>query len=122
MSRTNNTEDLKPVQVTDTQLSVSNGVERRAAQDAVAAFTGTYRKFIGVPISADAIWFPGALGSRIGFDAFVRSNVVAVHRFGNPGIGFFFSKVGQPSKPLGGVTLSYKDGKGKVALVTGWNF
>ena len=70
MSRTNNMDDLNSIQVTDSQVSVTNGVERRASKDAVAAFVGAYKKFIGVPINADAILITGALSGRIGFDGF----------------------------------------------------
>ena len=120
MSRTNNMDDLNSIQVTDSQVSVTDGVERRASKDAVAAFVGAYKKFIGVPINADAIWYPGALSGRIGFDGFVRSQVANAHRSAEPGIGVFFCKAGQPARPIGGATLSSKDGKAKAALVVGW--
>jgi hypothetical protein len=122
VSRTNNTDDLDSVQVTDTTVSTDGTVERRAAKDAVSAYVGTYVKYIAVPINADAIWYPGALSGRIGLDLFVRSNVAATKRSASPGIGIFYCKAGQPARPIGGLTASYKDGKGKVALVAGWNF
>ncbi|HET9183799.1 MAG TPA: hypothetical protein VFP59_16835 [Candidatus Angelobacter sp.] len=122
VARTNNVDDLDSVQVTDSQVSVTNGIERRASEDSVAAFVGTYKKFIGVPVNADAIWYPGAFSGRIGIDGFVRSQVAAVHRSAEPGLGVFVCKQGQPARPIGGATVSYKDGKGKVALIAGWNF
>jgi hypothetical protein len=120
--RQNNTEDLDSVQVTDTIVSVSNGIERRAISGTNAAFVGNYEKYWAVPVNADGVWYPGMLTGRLGIDLFVRSNLAAKHRFGNPGIGAFFAKPGQPARPIGGITVTYQNGRGRLALVTGWNF
>ena len=122
LSRANNTDELDTVQVTDEIVSTVNGIDRRAASDAVTAYTGAYRPYIGVPISADAIWFPGALTGRVGIDLFLRSNVGQANRYGSPGIGLFFSKAGQPARPVGGLSVAYKDGKAQAALIVGWSF
>jgi hypothetical protein len=122
VARANNTDDLDTVQVTDEIVSTTTGTQRLAASDAVTAYTGVYQQYIAVPVSADVIWLPGTFRGRVGIDGFVRANVGGANRYGSPGIGLFFSKAGQPTRPVGGLSVSYKDGKAQAALVVGWSF
>jgi hypothetical protein len=122
VGRFNNIDSLKTTQFTDNTITTIGSTEYIASQGTKTAYVGAYQQYIGVPINADAIWYPGVLGGVVAFDLFVRSNVAPTDRYGSPGIGLFFNKMGQPSRPLGGIAADYRDGKGQVSLVVGWKF
>lgn len=122
IARADNTDNLSTVQVTDQIVSSANGIERLSASNAVTAYTGVYRTYIGVPISADAIWFPGVFTGRVGIDIFLRADIGQANRYGSPGIGLFFSRPGQPARPVGGLSVSYRSGNAQAALIVGWSF
>lgn len=118
----NNTDSLKSAQYTSNQVTTTGGTQEIIGQGSQTLYVGNYKTFAGVPINIDAIVFPGALSGMVGFDLFVRSDIASADQFANPGIGLFISKMGQPARPVGGITASYKNGKGEVSLVAGWSF
>lgn len=120
--RFNNIDSLKTTNFTDNTITTAGSTEYITSQGTKTAYVGAYQQYTGVPINADAIWYPGALGGIIAFDLFVRSNVAPTDRYGSPGIGVFLNKLGQPSRPLGGIAVDYRNGKGQASLVVGWKF
>jgi hypothetical protein len=123
VGRFNNIDSLKTTNFTDNTITTIGSTEYIASQGGTkTAYVGAYKQYIGVPINADAIWYPGVLGGVVAFDLFARSNIVSTDRYGSPGIGVFLNKKGAPSRPLGGIAVDYRDGKGQVSLVVGWKF
>ena len=122
VGRFNNIDSLKTTQFTDNTITTIGSTQYIASQGAKTAYVGAYQQYTGIPINADAIWYSGVLGGVVAFDLFVRSNVAQTDRYGSPGIGVFLNKKGQPSRPLGGLAVDYRDGKGQVSLVVGWKF
>jgi hypothetical protein len=118
----NNTGSLTSAQYTNNQITTTGSTQEIIGQGAQTVYVGNYLTFAGVPINADAIVFPGVFSGTVGFDLFVRSNMTSADRYATPGLGLFISKPGQPARPAGGVTASYKNGKGEVSLVAGWSF
>ena len=120
--RYNNIDSLKSTNFTANTITTTGSTEYITSQGTKTAYVGPYQQYIGVPINADAIWYPGVLGGVVAFDLFLRSNVVPTDRYASPGIGLFLSKKGAPSRPLGGLAVDYRDGKGQVSLIVGWKF
>jgi len=118
----NNLDSLTTTQFTTNTITTVGSTQYISSQGAKTTYVGAYQVYTGVPINADAIWYPGVLGGAVAFDLFVRSNVVPTDRFGSPGIGLFLNKLGQPSRPLGGIAVDYRQGKGQISLVVGWKF
>jgi hypothetical protein len=122
IGRQNNTDALKSAQFTDNMITNTSTDQLILNQGSKTTYIGKYDEYIGAPINADAIVFPGALRGMVGFDLFVRSNVATADRYGSPGLGVFVAKKGQPARPIGGLTVAYRDGKGQASLVVGWSF
>jgi hypothetical protein len=138
VERRNNTDTLKTATIsTDFVQALQNAQELTLSQNSKAVYVGPYVKYIAVPINVDVIWYPltnrlttpttrnpqpNASKNHFAIDFFERSNVGQTARYIAPGIGLFITKAGQPARPIGGVTASYKEGKAQLALVTGWTF
>jgi hypothetical protein len=122
VARSNNTDALKSLQFTDNLITNTATDQLILGTGPKTAYIGNYNVFAGVPINGDLIVYPHALSGLIGFDLFVRSNVGQDNRYGSPGIGAFLAKKGQPARPIGGITISYRDGKGQASIVVGWTF
>lgn len=120
--RRNNIEDLDEVEVNDEVFTSSSGSTQRSVVASQKAFTGVYKESTAIPIYTDLVWFPKKFESRIAFNAFTRSNVGQGDKSFEPGIGLFFTKEGSPTKVLGGISISARDGKARVGLVAGYNF
>jgi hypothetical protein len=118
----NNTASLKSAQFTNNMITTTGGNQVVINQGSQTVYVGNYKTYVGVPINADAVVFPGFLTGMVGVDFFVRSNVTNTDRYANPGAGLFFCKKGQPARPIGGITASYANGKGQVGLIGGWTF
>ncbi|PYS81512.1 MAG: hypothetical protein DMF67_16550 [Acidobacteria bacterium] len=71
---------------------------------------------------SDFVWFPAQFKSQIGLNFFTRSNVGQGDKNFEPGVGLFFSKEGAPTRVIGGISISLRDGKARVGLVAGYNF
>ncbi len=122
IGRLNNTDSLKSAQFTDNVITNTSTDQLILNQGSKTTYIGKYNQGVGIPVNADAILFPGALRGMVGVDIFLRSNVGAVDRYASPGLGIFVAKKGQPARPIGGLTVSYRDGKGQASLVVGWSF
>ncbi|MDP9053067.1 MAG: hypothetical protein M3N93_02000 [Acidobacteriota bacterium] len=136
--RRNNTDDLKTVQVsTEILQTLQNSQVTTLSQNPKSAYLGPYVKYIAAPVNFDAIWYPftnrlikptsqdpqpNAGKNHFAIDIFERSNVGQRDRYIAPGLGVFVTRPGQPARPVGGVTVTYKSGKAQLALVTGWTF
>lgn len=120
--RRNNIDDLDEVEVNDQVFTSSNDSTQRSVIARQKAFSGLYKESTAIPINTDLVWFPKQFESRIGFNAFTRSNVGQGDRNFEPGVGLFFTKEGSPTRVLGGITISARDGKARVGLVAGYNF
>jgi hypothetical protein len=117
VNRTNNTGDLKKVQI-DTTQATSGSVLVVKQQD---AYLGDYAASVGAPIYSDFVFIPAG-ANWLSFDAFERANLVSSVRYAEGGIGVFIAKPSKPTEVLGGVSVAWKDGKSTVAVVAGWTF
>jgi hypothetical protein len=120
--RRNNIDDLDEVEVNDQVFTSSDGSTQRSVIASQKAFTGVYKESTAIPIYTDLVWFPKQFESRIGLNAFTRSNVGKGNKNFEPGIGLFFTQEGSPTRVLGGISISARDGKARVGLVAGYNF
>jgi hypothetical protein len=117
INRTNNTGDLKKVEI-DTSQATSGTVSIVKQQD---AYLGNYSASVGLPIYSDFVFIPTG-ASWLSFDAFERANVVSSVRYAEGGVGVFIAKPSKPTDVLGGISIAWKDGKSTIAVVAGWTF
>jgi hypothetical protein len=123
VERRNNIEDLDEIDVNDQVAASSSGTTQRTVVAQQKAFSGLYEETTAIPIKSDIVWFPKRFESQIAFNFFTRSNLGQGHRVVEPGVGLFFTKgKAGPTKVLGGISVSIRDGKGKVGLIAGFNF
>ena len=120
--RRNNIDDLDEVEVNDQVFTSADGTTQRSVVAKQKAFRGTFEKVTAAPINTDLVFFPARFESRIGFNFFTRSNVGEGNKRIEPGFGVFFTKEGEPTKVIGGLSLSVRDGKGRFGLIAGYNF
>lgn len=90
-----------------------------------SGYYGTYRSYIGAPVYVDGLFYlppkvkvPG-FDSRLGIDLLSRSDVAAVNRTANGGIGLFLFDKKDPLKSLGGITATYDGTKWQLSVVAG---
>ena len=117
VNRTNDTDDLKKVEI-DTTQATSGSVTIVKQQD---AYLGNYQASLGVPIYSDFVFIPRG-ASWLSIDAFERANVVSSVRYAEGGLGIFIAKPSKPTDVLGGMSIAWKDGKSSIAVVAGWTF
>ena len=110
VERRNNVDDLDEIEINDQFASVSSGTTQRTAVARQNVLSGTYKEMTAVPINTDVVWFPRQFESRIGLDFFTRSSVGQGNRGFEPGLGLFFTKDKSPTRVLGGISFSVKDG------------
>jgi hypothetical protein len=140
VQRKNNTDSLDTVSVSTNVLgTLQNNQQLTISENSKSAYLGAYVKYIAAPINVDFIWFPGTnklvkptkdnpqpnkQRYHLGIDIFERSDVgeSSKYRYIAPGLGAFLTNPGSPTRPIGGVTVEYKDGKVQASLVTGWTF
>jgi hypothetical protein len=120
--RRNNIGDLSEVEVEDQVFTSSSGTTQRSVLSKQKAFRGEFAESTAAPINTDLVWFPARFRSEIGFNFFTRSNVGGGDRHIEPGVGVFVTKAGQPTKVIGGLSLSARDGKARFGLIAGYNF
>jgi hypothetical protein len=120
--RRNNIDDLDEVEVNDQVFTSSDGTTQRSVVSGQKAFRGEFKEFTAAPINTDLVWFPAKFESTIGLNFFTRSNVGGGKRRIEPGVGLFFTQKGKPTKVIGGVSVSLRDGKGRFGLIAGYNF
>ena len=139
VDRKNNTDSLTTVQVSTDFVRNLQNTQEVISQNTKAAYLGVYQKYIAAPINVDFIWFPrtnrmprptkdnpqpNKSRNHWVLDFFERSDVgeASQYHYISPGAGIFLTQAGEPTKPIGGVTVAYKSGKAQVAVVTGWTF
>ena len=117
INRTNNTGDLKKVEI-DTTQATGGSVSVVKQQD---AYLGNYQANVGVPIYSDFVFIPSG-ANWLSIDAFERANVASSVRYAEGGLGVFIAKPSKPTDVLGGISIAWKDGKSTIAVVAGWTF
>jgi hypothetical protein len=122
VERRNNVDDLKEIEVEDQTFTSVGGTTQRRAVSRQQVLSGIYKEFTAVPLNTDVVWHPASLAGRIAFDAFTRSNLGDVNREFVPGVGVFITEKGAPTKVVGGISFSFKDGKARIGLVGGFHF
>ena len=122
VKRTNNSDDLKSVEVEDQVFTSASGTTQRRSLSKQTVLRGAYDEYIAVPLNTDVVIYPGMFRGRIAFDFFTRSNLGKTNREFVPGAGLFITKEGQPTKVIGGISFAYDDGKARVGLVGGFHF
>jgi len=120
--RRNNTDDLDEVEINDQLSSTTSGTTQRTVAVHQNVLSGVYKETTAVPINTDVVWFPKQFESRIGLNFFTRSNIGQGDKRIEPGFGLFFTKDKAPTRVLGGISVSVRDGKGRVGLIAGFNF
>ena len=120
--RRNNIDDLDEVEVNDQVFTSADGTTQRSVVSSQKAFRGAFKRAIAVPINTDLIFFPKKFESTLGLSFFTRSNVGEGDKEIEPGVGVFFTKKGAPTKVIGGLSFSLRDGKGRFGLIAGYNF
>jgi hypothetical protein len=123
--RRNNLDDLKQVTFQATVVP-ANGTS--TVVDSKGGFLGNYREYIAAPIYTDIVYLlpkvtaPGFKKTSIAVDGFTRSDIAAANRSADGGLGIFVTKLGAPTKVLGGIAASWNGGKGMVSLVASYVF
>jgi hypothetical protein len=122
VERRNNIGDLKEIEIEDQTFTSTSGTTERRALSRQQVLDGVYKEFIAVPLNTDVVWHPRPLAGRVGINFFTRSNLGNVNREFVPGVGVFITQEGAPTKVVGGISFSIKDGNGRVGLVGGFHF
>lgn len=121
VGRSNNSSDLTEVDVRDINSATFNNTVREVVESD-QVLRGDFKQSTSAFLNTDYIIYPQKAFSRIGIDFYSRSVLTGIDKGVSPGIGLFLSEKGAPTKVLGGVSVSYKDGKASVALVAGFSF
>lgn len=122
VERRNNASDLDETEIEDQGFTSSSGTTQRRAVSRQNVLTGTYSEFTAVPLNTDVWLHPTRINSRLAIDFYTRSNLGQGGREFVPGVGVFITEKGKPTRIVGGLTFSVKDGSGRVGLVGGLNF
>lgn len=121
VGRSNNSNDLTEVDVRDINTFTANDTVREVVRSR-EVLRGDFKQSTSVFLNTDYVWYPQKGFDRIGFDFYTRSVFTGIDKGFRPGLGVFLSEKGNPTKVLGGVALSYDDGKPSVALIVGFSF
>jgi hypothetical protein len=121
VERLNNSNSLTEVEVRDITSVDGPEVVREIARIR-KALRGEFKESTRTFINTDYVWFPRKLQSRIGVNVFTRSGLSGDEKGFRPGIGFFLSEKGSPTRVIAGVSVSTEEGKLNLALVAGFNF
>lgn len=121
VGRSNNSSALTEVDVRDINSTTFSSTVREVVRTR-QVLRGDFRQSTSVYLNSDYVWYPRTTFSRIGVDFYTRSVFTGIDKGFNPGIGVFLSEKGAPTRVLGGVTVSYDQGKASVALVAGFSF
>jgi len=122
VERRNNLDDLLPVTIETNVASAVTASQPTVAKQVRTGYFGDYKEYVSVPVYTDLIFLPLKFNSRIAFDLFTRSAVAGDNRSFAPGVGVFYTKKDSPTKVIGGISASYKDGNLRLGLVAGFNF
>jgi hypothetical protein len=121
IGRSNNSSDLTEVDVRDINSTTFSSTVREVVRTR-PVLRGDFKQSTSVYLNSDYVWYPRTTFSRIGVDFYTRSVFTGIDKGFHPGIGVFLSEKGAPTRVLGGVTVSYDQGKASVALVAGFSF
>jgi hypothetical protein len=121
IGRSNNSNDLTEIDVRDINTFSSDDTVREVVRNR-EVLRGDFKQSTGVFLNTDYVLYPQKGFNRIGFDFYTRSVLTGIDKGFRPGLGVFLSEKGNPTKVLGGFTISYDDGKASVALVVGFSF
>ena len=122
MAKSNNIDALTPVTINSPLLQSAVGVTPSfTVVKSVNGYSGLYRTYTSAPIYTDAVIIPRKLEWTT-LDFFTRSDVAAFNRYIEGGIGLFIAAPNMPTKVLGGITWSWKNGKPMLGIVAGWAF
>lgn len=121
VGRSNNSNDLTEVDVRDINTFTADDTVREVVRSR-EVLRGEFKQSTSVFLNTDYVWYPQKGFDRIGFDFYTRSTFTGIDKGFRPGLGVFLSEKGNPTKVLGGVAISYDDGKPSVALVVGFSF
>jgi hypothetical protein len=121
VGRSNNSNDLTEVDVHDINTFAAGDTVREVVRNR-EVLRGDFKQSTSVFLNTDYVWYPQKGFDRIGFDFYTRSTFTGIDQGFRPGFGVFLSEKGNPTKVLGGFTISYDDGKPSVALVVGFSF
>jgi hypothetical protein len=121
VGRSNNGSALTEVDVRDINSATSSDTIREVVRTRQVLW-GDFKQSTSVFVNSDYVWYPRSTFSRVGIDFYSRSVLTGIDKGFHPGIGLFLSEKGAPTRVLGGVTVSYDQGKASVALVAGFSF
>jgi hypothetical protein len=121
VNRSNNSNDLTQVDVRDINTFTSSTTIREVVRTR-QVLRGDFKQSTSALVNTDYVWFPRKTFSRVGIDFYSRSVLNGEDKGFTPGMGFFLSEKGAPTRVIGGVTISYDQGKASVALVAGFSF
>jgi hypothetical protein len=122
IKRSNNAGDLTEIEVRDFTTMTSGPTIREVGRTR-KALRGDFREFTSAFVNTDFAWFPRAVKRQVGINLFTRSSLAGEEKGFRPGVGLFFSKEGEPTKVIGGVSVSLDNNqKINVSLVAGFNF
>ncbi|MGH9743518.1 MAG: hypothetical protein ACRD51_14325 [Candidatus Acidiferrum sp.] len=122
--RRNNLSDLKSVSEQTVIVPAPSGSATSVVSNQTGYY-GTYKSYIGAPVYVDGLFYlppkakvPG-FDSRLGIDLLSRSDVAAVNRAANGGIGLFIFDKKDPLKALVVITATYDGTNWQVSVVAG---
>ena len=121
VGRSNNSNDLTEVDVRDINTTTFSNTVREVVRTR-PVLQGDFKQSTSLFLNTDYVVYPRKTFSRVGIDFYTRSVFTGVDQGFHPGIGVFLSEKGAPTRVLGGVTISYDQGKASVALVAGFSF
>lgn len=121
IGKSNNSGALTEVDVRDINSATFSSTVREVVRTR-PVLRGDFQQSTSVFLNSDYVWYPRTTFSRVGVDFYTRSVFTGIDKGFHPGIGFFLSEKGAPTRVLGGVTVSYDQGKASVALIAGFSF
>ena len=121
VQRKDNSDNLKPVQITTPVLQSATGVSSFQAINQTSGYLGQYKKLMGAPIYSDFVYVP-KWTNWLSMDAYTRSDAAHTDPFIEGGIGFFIAQPKKPTQVLGGVSLGWHNGAPVFSVVGGWSF
>jgi hypothetical protein len=121
VGRTNNSNDLTAVDVRDINSATFSNTVREVVRTR-QVLRGDFKQSTSVFLNTDYVVYPRSTFNRVGLDFYTRSVFTGIDKGFHPGLGVFISEKGAPTRVVGGVTISYDEGKATVALIAGFNF
>jgi hypothetical protein len=122
VEKANNAGDLTEIDIRDFMTTVS-GTTTREFGRTKKAMLGDFKQYTRTFINTDFAYYPKDLKGLFGINFFSRSELTGQKAGFRPGIGLFLSKKGDPTKVIGGLSVSLDEKQhAKISLVAGYNF